>query len=75
MQWKDAVPKRFYNASERTPVVFTVGELKKELADLPDNLPLDFEGVALVVANVSETYGCDCHLSFEDGNDFLYDED
>lgn len=62
---KKEIPDKFYKG-ENQPIVETVGELKKALTELPDDLPIKStwtDGFKLVVFN----HGQDSeHLSFEE---------
>lgn len=75
----ESIPKCFYNAKHGPhPVVSTVGELKEQLARLPDSLPLsNGEGFAMIVFNYSLGEHPVCspmHLSFEEPDDWNYDD-
>lgn len=53
---KDAIPKQFYRGG-RHPVVTSVGELKAQLAQLPDDLPIKSgfaDAAELVVYNIND---------------------
>lgn len=63
------IPERFYKAALPKPVVYTVGELKAALAELPDDLPCECgfnHSMELVVYN----HGTDTeHLEIREGDD------
>ncbi len=64
---RDTIPREFYVASITGPVATTVGELQKQLARLPGDLPIDTHegGVSLHVYNIDT----DAQLGLEEGLD------
>lgn len=53
---KDAIPKQFYRGRQH-PVVTSVGELKAQLALLPDDLPVKSgfaDSAELIVYNIND---------------------
>lgn len=47
----DEIPKKFYRGEKKKPVAKNVGQLKKLLEELPDDLPLT-EKYQLTVFNI-----------------------
>jgi hypothetical protein len=58
------IPEPFYRDAAGIVVVLTVGELKKVIADLPDDLPIDEDCQRLVVPNIKT----DPYLTFEEAD-------
>lgn len=76
---KYGIPEKYYkgDAEERHPHAHTVGELKKLLDELPDDLTIETtfnEGVALVVFNIDEEGANPAanprHLQFQDTEEY-----
>ena len=79
MTYKDTIPKKFWHASERKPVAYTVEDLIEILQELPPELPLTAgfgEGAMVVLYNIDregmhvEVVECD-----EDEEDWEEDEE
>jgi hypothetical protein len=65
---------KFPDLPKKFPACFTVGELRKALADLPADLPIESggsEGVKPVAFNV---FYDNCHLALEE-NDGTWDDE
>ena len=72
---KHGIKKKFYKGEH--PVALNVGELKKIIKELPDDLAIKTtwaDGVALVVFNIDEDGSNPCmderHLSFQSTEDY-----
>lgn len=60
------IDKKFYRGDQERPMAETVGELKKLLNELPDELPIDIYRQYLVVFNVKQDFGSKAFLGFEE---------
>jgi hypothetical protein len=66
MNFRDSVPIEFYNekvSGKSHPKVRTVGELKKQLERLPDDLPLLYDNEEEVYEMVVYNIDSNAHLS------------
>jgi hypothetical protein len=79
MTYKDTIPKKFWHASEPSPVAYTVEDLIEILQELPPELPLTAgfgEAAMVVLYNIDregmhvEVVECD-----EDEEDWEEDEE
>lgn len=71
------IPEKFYKSPEKqVGEVKTLGALKKLLAELPDDLPLNSSpsspGLIPMVFNCGQST---VHLSFEEADDWMDDDD
>lgn len=79
-EWKLLLPQEFWMPAASRPKCFTVGELKEQLARLPDDLPVSVvggAGLAMYIYSVDTFDEEDCapELVFEDSYDPQDDED
>ncbi len=69
---RDDVPKKFYNENgDGYPVIVkTVGDLKKALNDLPDDIIINqgyskYGGCQITVFNMNPIFSSDPHIEFQ----------